>query len=298
MKNKLGTVKNLIQLFDRDLKGIYRWEEIRQILFMLFGEYLGWSKIRVHLSYDEEIDEAALVLFISALAELRTGKPVQYILGKTWFNGNLLTVDSGVLVPRPETEELCALIGTVLHDRQQHEFQVLDIGTGSGCIAIDLKKRFPLAAVAAIDNSSAALEIASKNARENGCKIKFLQADIMNINDQAGLATYDVIVSNPPYVTESEKKLMNRNVLEFEPHQALFISDIDPLLFYYVISGFALSHLTRPGHLFFEINERFGHEICNMLLSSGFTDNAVIQDIHGKDRFVSAILKSARAPMK
>jgi release factor glutamine methyltransferase len=298
MENNLATVKNLIKLFDRDLKGIYSWEEVRQMLYMLFGEYLGWSKIRVHLSYDEEIDEAALALFTSALADLRTGKPVQYILGKTWFNGSLLTVGPGVLVPRPETEELCALIGTVLHDWQQHEFQILDIGTGSGCIAIDLKKRFPLASVTAIDNSREALDIASKNAREIGCEIKFIQADILNMKDQAGLGRYDVVVSNPPYVTESEKKLMNRNVLEFEPHQALFIADIDPLLFYYVISGFALSHLTRPGHLFFEINERFGHEICNMLLSSGFTDNAVFQDIHGKDRFVSANLKSARAPQR
>jgi len=289
MENRVIFVNNLIKKFNTKLSGFYHEDEIRQITYMLFEEYLGWSKTQVHLSYNLEIPEAALTLFTNALTELCTGKPIQYILGKAWFNGILLTVDKRVLIPRPETEELCAIIGANLRDNHNQNFSILDIGTGSGCISIDLKKRFPNARITGIDSSRSALEIALKNAHENHCQLELIQSDILNNEDRITLGRFNMIVSNPPYVTEIEKKLMNRNVTEYEPSQALFVSDSNPLQFYIAIADFADSHLIRPGHLFFEINERFGKEIRNLLLFCGFSEVEIIKDIHGKDRFVMAV---------
>ena len=289
MENMVTFVKVFIKEFTAKLSGFYHGDEIRQIIYILFEEYLGWSKATVHLSFDLEIPEAILILFSNALDELCAGKPIQYILGKAWFNGILLTVDTRVLVPRPETEELCAIIGATFKTNQNRNFSFLDIGTGSGCISIDLKKRFPNASVTGIDTSRNALEIAMKNAYDNHCAIEFFQSDILCSEDRIKLGRFNVIVSNPPYVLESEKKSMNRNVTEYEPSQALFVSDSDPLQFYIAIADFAGSHLIRPGHLFFEINERFGVEIRNLVLSCGFSEVKIIKDIHGKERFVMAV---------
>jgi len=290
MENGLTSVKNLVSEFRLELKAIYRDDEISQFIYMLFEEYMGWPKTKVHLGYNLEIPEATLALFTNALTELCTGKPIQYILGKARFNGTLLTVDARVLIPRPETEELCAIISSCLSKSPHRHPAVLDIGTGSGCIPIDLKKRFPDAVVTGIDSSPGILEIALKNARENRCDIYIVLSDILKKEDQSMLGQFNVIVSNPPYVPEGEKILMSRNVTAFEPSQALFVADSDPLRFYEVITDFAVSHLTRPGHLFFEINERYGQEVRYLVHSFGFSEVVVLKDIHGKDRFVSAIL--------
>lgn len=288
MENRIISVKNLVENFNASLSEIYNAGEIRQILYMLFDEYLKWTKTRVHLSYNEDIPEAALALFNRALSDLMGGRPVQYILGKAWFNGSLLRVGPGVLIPRPETEELCELIGATLAGSTGMPLSILDVGTGSGCIAIDLKKRFPRAKVAAVDASTAALEIARGNALSNECEIEFIRADVLGDVTRFLQGAYDVIVSNPPYVTESEKPSMNRNVTDFEPAIALFVTDGDPLQFYRAIAGFAAVSMESPGYLFFEINERFGREVRDMVRSCGFSQVEILQDIQGKDRFLKA----------
>jgi release factor glutamine methyltransferase len=285
-------VKNLILYFRQQLEGIYPDTEIRQFIYILFEEYLGWTKTRVHLSHESEIPGPVVDLFIQACRELSTGKPVQYILQKAWFNGTLLKVDARVLVPRPETEEFCSWIKSDLSGKHDQNLSILDIGTGSGCIAIDLKKHFLQAEVTAIDRSPGALEVAGENARVNHYDISFMAADILIQQDCNGLGRYHVIVSNPPYVMESEKQRMHRNVADFEPKEALFVPDHDPLIFYRAITAFATGHLQFPGNLYFEINEKFGREVGELLLASGFENVRILHDLHGKERFVSAILKS------
>ncbi|MEI7498813.1 MAG: peptide chain release factor N(5)-glutamine methyltransferase [Bacteroidota bacterium] len=282
-------VKKLIQVFKSELFTYYPENEIMQILYILFEAFMGWPKTKVHLSFDSEIPENEMRAFKHALDELKSGKPIQYILGRTVFNGSKLIVNESVLVPRPETEELCLIIKSDHRLKPYHKFSILDIGTGSGCISIDLKRYFPDSSVTGIDSSPAAIEIAKTNAGNNGCEISFIKSDILNDDDNLKLALFDVIVSNPPYVLESEKQFMHRNVIDFEPESALFVPDNNPLLYYRAIADFAREHLTPQGLLFFEINEKYGEDICRLLLSFGFEKAEVLIDINGKDRFVRAI---------
>ena len=286
------SVKNILKEFELKLSGLYSGQEIRQITYMLFEEYLEWQRTDVQFMYDLEIPEPKLTLFTSALTGLKSGKPIQYITGKTWFNGILLRVNPNVLIPRPETGELCEIIGTTLGANLEQDLSVIDIGTGSGCIAIDLKKRFPDAHVTGIDSSQGALDMAMKNADENNCKIEFLRCDILKSEDQLNLGMFRMVVSNPPYVTLAEKKLMKPHVTEYEPSQALFVPDDAPFIFYHAICTFACSHLIRHGNIFFEINERFGAEIALVVRSYGFSDVKILKDMHGKERFIRAVLNS------
>ncbi len=277
---------------------MYAREEISQLIYMVFEEYLDWSRTKVHSSYNEHIPESVKPLFTNALIDLSEGKPIQYILGKAWFDGSWFKVDKRVLIPRPETAELCELVATSVAGHDGAGISVLDIGTGSGCIAIDLKKRLPLAMVTGLDFSEEALEVARENAMDNLCEIKLVRSDILSEKEQANLGTFNLIVSNPPYVTEGEKDQMSRHVKDFEPSHALFVPDRDPLLFYHAIAAFGVLHLTRPGALFFEINERFGHEISNHLLGLGFANVEIYRDIHGKDRFIRAVSESPSTPRR
>ncbi len=271
------------------LKGIYPDQEIRQLTYMLFEEYLGWDKPMVHLSADNPVSGPALNSLLQAAEDLSTGKPIQYIIEKAWFGGLILKVNEHVLVPRPETEQLCDLIKTDLAKLQHGNFSILDIGTGSGCIAISLKSFFGAASVSAIDISVDALETAIMNAAANSCDINFSRADILDRADWSRFGSLSLIVSNPPYVLESEKNIMHRNVREFEPAGALFVSDGDPLVYYRAIAGFAEKHLEERSSLYFEINERFGEEVCELLRSHGFREAETLPDFHGKARFVKAI---------
>jgi release factor glutamine methyltransferase len=289
-------VKNLLQHFEQKLAGIYPDQEIRQLTYILFEEYLGWQKTRVHLSLEVEIPGPVMKIFNRALGQLCAGKPVQYVIGKSWFNGTLLKIDANVLVPRPETEELCSIIKTAHQGMVNHQFSILDVGTGSGCIAIDLKKHFLHSDVTALDISPGAIGIAGENAGSNHCEISFIHADILDQAKWTELGKYHIIVSNPPYVMEHEKIRMHRNVSEYEPAQALFVADNDPLAFYRAISGFAVSHLIPPACLYFEINERLGQEVSELVRSFGFEDVSILQDFHGKERFVSACYKSLTNP--
>ncbi len=218
------------------------------------------------------------------LQRLLAGEPIQYILGRAPFYGYTFAVNKHVLIPRPETEELVEWI--LENSCKKGQLKILDIGTGSGCIAITLALVCPQAAVTAIDISSQALDVARQNARQHRAEITFLEADIFSWTTEDN---YDIIVSNPPYVMEAEKAQMAANVLEHEPHRALFVPDDDPLRFYRQITSFAYCHQQLGGELYFEVNERQAAAVELLLKEGGYKQVAIRQDLAGKDRFVAGI---------
>jgi len=290
MEIKAISVKSLIHLYKNELSSLYPDNEIMQMIYFLFEECMGWAKTTVHMSLNQEIPDKAMPSFTRALSELTTGKPIQYVLGCTLFNGSRLTVNSNVLIPRPETEELCSIIKSDCDQKPFPPSSILDIGTGTGCISIDLKKYFLNARVTGIDSSPEAINTAMLNARDNYCKIDFLVSDILNDINWDHFGLFNIIVSNPPYVLETEKQKMNKNVIDFEPAIALFVPDGNPLLYYRSITAFARRHLMPGGILYFEINERFGMETGNLVKDYGYDKVELIKDIRGKDRFIRATL--------
>lgn len=218
------------------------------------------------------------------LSRVNKNEPVQYILGKAHFYGREFLVNPSVLIPRPETE---LLVEEVVKNASNTPGKILDIGTGSGCIAITLAKELPEKTVMAFDISNEALKTASVNAVQLGANVNFQRLDILK--DEIPNHDLELIVSNPPYVTVSEKEAMNRNVLDHEPHLALFVPDHDPLIFYTVIAKKGLSSLKSGGRIVVEINERFGKEVCEIFIEAGFTNAVVIKDLQAKDRIVSAV---------
>jgi len=284
------TIKMMTEGFIKKLEPIYTRNEVMQLFYTLSQEYLGWPKTKVHLDPGYEIPEHIRTNFIAALERLSRSEPIEYITGKCTFNGNVYEVNSSVLIPRPETEELCNMIAADFLAEKYADLSILDIGTGSGCIAIDLSLKFPYARVTAIDQSEGALEVAERNAGRLGAKVSFIRKDILQPPAFDGLGPFDIIVSNPPYVTPEEKTEMKPNVLGFEPSGAIFIMDKDPLLFYRSIASRAVHKLKRPGWIYFEINERFGKEMTDLLKQEGFSKAEIIKDVFGKDRFSRAFL--------
>jgi release factor glutamine methyltransferase len=285
------TIKKIIYDLKKDLSGLYDEREIDQLSGILFRQFTGWNRVEIKLRGEEQAEDGLAEKISAAGKELKNFRPIQYIIGMTSFRDLELNVRPGVLIPRPETEELVGLIITENSHLQLQEFSVLDIGTGSGCIAIALKKKFSYACVDAVDISPAALGIAAGNAALNSTEVRFMELDILDEKASGTLPGYQLIVSNPPYVTESERQEMKANVTFHEPREALFVPDADPLLFYRSIGRFAIRHLVRPGNLYFEINERFGPEVKKMMLSLGFDRAEVIRDLSGKDRFIRAEAK-------
>jgi len=222
------------------------------------------------------------------MKELINKKPIQYIIGKSWFNGREYIVNPNVLIPRPETEELCNIIYLDSSKHRYNEMTILDIGTGSGCIAIDLKLKFPYAGVMAVDISPMALTVAIQNAKLHSAEITFLELNILEPDKWKQLASYDIIVSNPPYVLEGEKGKIETKVTGYEPSTALFVPDVDPLRYSKAIMRFATKHLKRSGKLYVEINERFGEETAELIKNSGFEKVEIVKDFFGKERFVKA----------
>ena len=254
--------------FQDQLKNEYRFEEINSFFHLLTKAFLGLTRLDLALDPSAEIPEGTMPKFEGALKRLSRHEPIQYIIGKTEFFALPFKVDPNVLIPRPETEELVEWILEDLKTSGKTDFSILDIGTGSGCIAVSLAKNLPQARVTAIDVSQAALEIAQENARINKVRVEFLQMDILqceNLPDK-----FDVLVSNPPYVRELEKLEMHRNVLEHEPHLALYVKDEDPLIFYRKITKLAKTGLFKSGSLYFEINQYMGPETSELLENSGF----------------------------
>ena len=263
-----------------ELSSIYKIDELNSIFNLISEDYLKLPRSKILLADEIHLDESNQSLFLSALERLKTHEPIQYVLGKASFMDLEFKVNSSVLIPRPETEELVRLI--LKEDLDGKE--ILDIGTGSGCIAISLAKNFPKAKVTVLDISEDSLELARENAKLNNVSIDFINADIFKYESNK---KYDVIVSNPPYVTENEKSLMKKNVLNFEPDLALFIDDNEPLKYYLEIINFSKYGLKSKGFIFFEINKRFSSQLKTKMLNSKL-NSSVINDFAGFPRFIKA----------
>jgi release factor glutamine methyltransferase len=282
-------IKDIIYLFRTELKNLYSAEEIENFIFLSMQEHLGYTKRHLQLKSNQRLEEKDTKRFLTIISELKHYKPIQYILGHTEFYGLKIRVNQHVLIPRPETEELVEEI--IKNTNTGIELNILDIGTGSGCIAIALKKNLSKATVSAIDISDEALLVAKQNAILNQTLINFLQGDILQVRNKIKIpdkSHFNIIVSNPPYVRYSEKSTMSKNVLDYEPHIALFVNDDNPLLFYDAISDFALENLSSEGKLYFEINEALGTEVKELLKRKGFRNVIVKKDMSGKDRIVIA----------
>ena len=262
-----------------ELSSIYENDELNSIFNLLSEEYLKIPRSKILLADEINLDNNKETLFFSSLDRLKTNEPIQYVLGKTTFMDLEFKVNSSVLIPRPETEELVRLM--LKEDLDGKE--ILDIGTGSGCIAISLAKNLPNAKVTALDISKDALEVAIENAGLNNVDIDFVNTDIFKYKSQK---KYDVIVSNPPYVTESEKHLMKKNVLNFEPELALFVEDGDQLKYYDFILNYSADNLFNNGKLFFEINENKRINIENMLKRKELLNSDFYIDSFKKIRFL------------
>ncbi|MBO7144567.1 MAG: peptide chain release factor N(5)-glutamine methyltransferase [Salinivirgaceae bacterium] len=269
----------------RQLAPVYSPRELQQVVSELL-EHFGFTRVQVIAYPDAKLSETDYEQLQLMLKRLADGEPLQYVVGTEWFMDMPFSVCRDVLIPRPETEELVRLIVGCC---KQPSPRIVDVGTGSGCIAVLLAKLIDGAQVTAIDVSAAAIEVARRNAEQNSAQVEFVRADILADNQLFAPSSLDVVVSNPPYVTETDKNQMSRNVLDFEPHLALFVPDSDPLLFYRRIAELAQQWLKSGGMLFFEINERFGPETVQLLENMRFDNVELHRDFYEKNRMVSAV---------
>jgi release factor glutamine methyltransferase len=290
------TISDVFIAFKNRLTDVYDSQEMEAVILLVINEITSLSKAIIKAFPEKEISSKQASQFEDILVQLQTGRPIQYILGHTEFFGLNFLVNPSVLIPRPETEEL---VNWIINSWQlavgswQQPYHVLDIGTGSGCIAISLKKNLAEAAVSAIDISAEALETAKENARLNEVEINFVQADILNFKSEIEIPKFEIIVSNPPYVTLADKEQMHINVTGFEPHTALFVPQNNPLIFYKAIANYALNNLVNNGLLFFEINESYGQEVVQLLADKGFKNIELKKDMGGKSRMIKAIHQTA-----
>ena len=278
---KLKEIKNRFHL---ELDTLFPSEEVGSFFYMLIEAYYSVSRLDLALDSGLEVENESLILH--ALEDLKQQKPIQYILGETEFYGLTFKVNKNTLIPRPETEEL---ISWVLKMKPENKnLNILDIGTGSGCIAISIAKNIPNAKVYALDVSENALVVAKENAKNNNVDVIFVNEDILAVSNKnlEKQTQFDIIVSNPPYVRHLEKKMMEPNVLDNEPHLALFVDDDNPLQFYKAITEFAVKNLKENGMLFFEINEYLGNEMIQLLKSNNFKNIQLKQDFFKKDRMI------------
>ncbi len=274
--------------FSDVLQSIFDEKEIESFFYIILEAFHDMKRVDLALNPNFELDVTQLLQWETVLAQLKEQKPIQYILGETEFYGLPFYVNENTLIPRPETEEL---VDWILSKKQISELlnplKILDIGTGSGCIAISLAKNIPNAQVYAIDVSEKALDIAKKNAMRNNVEITFSLVNILEINQME--EKFDIIVSNPPYVRHLEKKEIHKNVLDYEPHLALFVEDHDALLFYRKISELAKKNLSEGGQLYFEINQYLGEEMIALLEDYNFNDIELKKDIYGNDRMIYCV---------
>lgn len=278
------TVQELKSHFKEHLNEVYPMEEIQSFFNWLADHYLGFSRLDVSLKGTTLVMADQENRFLNALERLKKHEPIQYIIGETEFYGLTFKVTPDTLIPRPETEELVEWILSPGHSSAFLPQKFLDIGTGSGCIAIALAKHRKNAAISAIDVSDGALVVAKQNAAVNKVTVDFFQTDILQATTLP--TQFDLIVSNPPYVREIEKGSMQPNVLVYEPESALYVTNEDPLLFYKKIVALALEYLKPKGFLFFEINEYLSDEMEQLLKNSGFSDVTLKKDSFGKYRMI------------
>jgi len=288
---KIMTLKNFRTYFTDTLKEIYPKTEIDTFFFLLIEEKLNLQRVDSVMHPDFLIIDAILSELKVILKRLLKEEPIQYIIGNTEFYGLPFKVNKNTLIPRPETEELVEWVlkeVTELQIRKIEKISILDIGTGTGCIPISLAKNLSNSSISAIDVSGDALKVAQQNATLNNVEISFLEMDILETKELP--QQYNLIVSNPPYIRELEKVEISNNVLENEPHLALFVKDNNPLIFYSKIADLARIHLKKGGLLFFEINQYLGKETVEMLKQKGFNTITLKKDLFGNDRMVKAIL--------
>lgn len=276
------SVKQLINNFNKQLQPFYPQEEIRNFVWIILEHLLNFSRTDMLLKADYFLSKNEHSYCDDALQRLKQHVPIQHIIGYTEFYGLRFNVNKHVLIPRPETEEL---VQWIIRENKVTNPSILDVGTGSGCIPVTLKKHIPQANVSAWDILPQALAVAKSNANINNVEINFKLQDALkpNITQES---KYDIIVSNPPYIRKLEKELMQDNVLKHEPHVALFVDDNDPLLFYRAISKLAIRALNTNGTLYFEINEALGKQTCDLMRQVGFKEVELRKDIFGKDRMV------------
>lgn len=268
------------------LRGLYDPREASRVADMVMEHVTGLSRSQQLVHDTDPLAGALAADWERCLGELLAWRPVQYVLGEAWFAGLRLQVDERVLIPRPETEEL---VEWCLSNRPPAHARILDAGTGSGCIALALRKALPQADILAADVSPPALEVATANARNTGLPLRFLELDLLDRSAMGQLPELDIILSNPPYVPASDRTEMRDNVLRYEPHLALFVADTDPLRFYDAIADMALDRLVSGGSLYFEIHEARGPQALRLLERKGFRETALRQDLSGRDRMVHAL---------
>jgi len=275
--------------YELELEPLYDSNEAKALFSIAAEQVLALSSAKLIMQKDIDISFINMQKLLSILNDLQIGKPIQHILEEAHFYGAVFKVNEQVLIPRPETEELVDWIisdnNSQFSANTDHKISILDIGTGSGCIPITLKKHLPKAEVATLDVSASAIAVAKENAEQINVRIKFIEADILTFKSEE---KFDIIVSNPPYIRDLEKADMHNNVLVYEPHLALFVRDENPLIFYKAIADFARTNLKPTGQLYFEINEYLGNETIEMLAAKGFIDIELRQDMQGKDRMVRA----------
>lgn len=292
MNNSVVILSEVLQYLQDEIGNLYPENEFRSIRRIIFDRLTGIHPVDFHLKPNTEVSVDVFEKIKEIAKDLREYKPIQYLLGTTEFLGLKLRVTPSVLIPRPETEELADWI---IKTHKYNENKILDIGTGSGCLAIALDKLMLHSQTDGIDISDEALEIAEENSYMNESIVNFFNYNILEgyngKNSQFFKDNYDLIVSNPPYVTESEKAGMLKNVLDNEPHLALFVEDEDPLKFYKAIADFARIKLEWGGFLYFEINPRFQKEIQEMLMLKGFRNIQMRNDLSGKPRLIRAQIK-------
>ena len=282
------TLQEIKKNFQEELKGIFSSEEIDMFFFMIVQKEFGFSKSKTLASLKEEVSMGESIMIHGCLNRLKKSEPIQYILEETEFYGLPFKVSPYVLIPRPETEELVDWVVQEYKNHKSESLELLDIGTGSGCIAVSLAKKLHWANISALDVSKKALGVAEENAQHNQVEIDFFERDILQADSLP--KSYDVIISNPPYVRESEKKAMQKNVLNYEPHTALYVDDEDPLRYYQKMAHLAKKQLTSGGALYFEINEYLSEELIELLQNEGFKRCILKQDLFGKDRMLKCSL--------
>ncbi|MBQ5663748.1 MAG: peptide chain release factor N(5)-glutamine methyltransferase [Bacteroidaceae bacterium] len=277
-------MKRLIKQLRDELSPLYPQGEREALIRIVAMDLLKIGSTAFYLKDEITLDPTRQATLDNAIERLKKAEPIQYILGQTEFCDLTFNVNPSVLIPRPETSEL---VKWIVEENKKEQTNILDIGTGSGCIAISLAKMLPNAQVTAWDISPRSIETAESNNRLNGTKVTFVEQDIFTASEEA---TYDIIVSNPPYIKEVEKRNMQRNVLDWEPSIALFVPDNDPLLFYREIARKGVQLLKNGGKLYFEINREHGEETCNMLAEYGYTNIELRKDFADNDRMIRASL--------
>jgi release factor glutamine methyltransferase len=286
MSKGINNIKECTEYFTDQLSGIYPIKEIRSMVYLMLEDLLSISRSELLTNLQRSLDASITCKINDIVSDLKKEKPIQYILGKSDFYGCKILVNPDVLIPRPETEEL---VHWIIQETAGKKVSIMDIATGSGCIAIALAKNLDTSIVVATDRSECSLATAKKSARLNNQNISFIKHDLISPEPADDLPVVDIIVSNPPYVCEHEKQQMRRNVLTYEPHEALFVPDDDPLIFYRAILTIAKTKLIPgKGLIYFEINERMGNEVPNLLKKHQFNAIELKQDLNGKERMVKA----------